>query len=137
MLLFKAYELIVPRDAKSLVVTDLNNDARPDFLIGRNNDPMMAYENHTNAGKILNVTLEGPAKNPTAIGAKVQVKLTNGKTQTAEMLGGSGYLSQSSSTLTFGLGKDNAPASITVRWPGGTSKDYTTGLDQPKVSLKP
>ena len=129
--------LIVPRDAKSLVVTDLNNDARPDFLIGRNNDPMMAYENHTDAGKILNVTLEGPAKNPTAIGAKVQVKLANGKTQTAEMLGGSGYLSQSSSTLTFGLGKDNAPASITVRWPDGTSKDYTTGLDQPKVTLKP
>ena len=129
--------LIVPKDAKSLVVTDLNGDARPDFLIGRNNDTMIAYENHTNAGKIINVTLQGRPKNPNAIGAQVQVKLANGKTQTAEVLGGSGYLSQSSHTLTFGLGEDATPASITVRWPNGTTKDYTTDLDQPKITLKP
>ena len=127
----------MPKDAKSLVVTDLNGDARPDFLIGRNNDTMMAYENHTNAGKIINVTLQGGPKNPSAIGAQVQVKLANGKTQTAEVLGGSGYLSQSSHTLTFGLGEDATPASITVRWPNGTTKDYTTNLDQPKITLKP
>ena len=129
--------LVVPGDATSLAVTDLNGDARPDLLIGRNNNTMMAFINHTQSGKTIMVRLQGPAKNPSAIGARVQVKTADGHTQTAEVLGGSGYLSQSSGTLTFGLGKESKPASITVRWPNGTEKEYTSGFDNAAITLAP
>ena len=128
--------LVVPGDAMSLAVTDLNGDARPDFLIGRNKDTMMAFENHTSAGKTVMVRLRGPAKNPTAIGARVTFK-TSGGTQTAEVHAGSGYLSQSTAALTFGLGDQSAPSSISVRWPDGTRKEYARGLDGPMITLEP
>lgn len=37
--------LLVPGDAKAVVVLDLDNDGRPDFLISRNNSPTLAYRN--------------------------------------------------------------------------------------------
>lgn len=129
--------VIVTGDAMSLAMTDLNGDARPDFLIGRNKDTMMAFENHTSAGKMIMVRLQGPAGNPTAIGARVTLKTANGAVQTAEMHSTSGYLSQSSPVLTFGLGGEEAPASITVRWPDGTSKTYTSDLEGPVITLTP
>ena len=129
--------IIVPGDATSVVVTDFNRDARPDFLFGRNNAAMMAFENRTNAGRTIMVALQGPAKNPSAIGARVQVKKADGSAQSAEVFGGSGYLSQSTGTLTFGLGAEAKPASISVRWPDGSEKTYTSGLDSPIISLAP
>ncbi len=129
--------LVVPEDAMSLALTDLNNDARPDFLIARNKGTMLAFENHTDAGKIIMVRLQGPASNPTAIGARVTVTTTRGKPQTSEVLAGSGYLSQSSPALSFGLGSASAPTSITVRWPDGNTKEYTQGLEDPSITLTP
>ncbi len=129
--------LIVPGDAMSLAVTDLNGDARPDFLIGRNQDTMMAFENHTSAGKTVMVHLQGPKKNPSAIGARVSLKASDGAVQTAEVFGGSGYLSQSTPALTFGLGQSETPISITVRWPDGQSKVYSSGLTGPVITLSP
>jgi len=37
--------LLVPGDAKAVVVLDLDNDGRPDFLVSRNNDTTLAYRN--------------------------------------------------------------------------------------------
>ncbi|MFT4641641.1 MAG: hypothetical protein ACI8T1_004984 [Verrucomicrobiales bacterium] len=129
--------LIVTGDAKGLAITDLNGDARPDFLISRNKDTMVAYENHTKAGKTVMVRLKGPPSNPSGIGARITLKTSDGASQTAEMLGGSGYLSQSTAALSFGLGQDAAPTSISVRWPNGTVKAYTSGFDRPNITLSP
>ncbi|MFT5406879.1 MAG: hypothetical protein ACI9DF_005747, partial [Verrucomicrobiales bacterium] len=129
--------LIVTGDAKGLAITDLNGDARPDFLISRNKDTMVAYENHTKAGKTVMVRLKGQPSNPSGIGARITLKTSDGASQTAEMLGGSGYLSQSTAALSFGLGQDAAPSSISVRWPNGTVKAYTSGFDRPNITLSP
>jgi len=37
--------LVVPGDAKALVVLDLDNDGWPDFLVSRNNDTTLAFRN--------------------------------------------------------------------------------------------
>ena len=37
--------LLVPGDAKAVVVLDLDNDGRPDFLVSRNNSPTLAFRN--------------------------------------------------------------------------------------------
>ena len=63
--------LVVPGDAKALVVLDLDRDGWPDFLVSRNNDTTLAFRNHGVAGrKSVRVSLRGPAGNPTAIGAQ-------------------------------------------------------------------
>jgi hypothetical protein len=89
--------------------------------MGLNDAPMSVFLAKPVAanGKIINVRLAGPRGNAQAIGACVTLVTPDGKSQTAEMYAGSGYLSQSPAILTFGLGKARAVDSITVRWPDG------------------
>jgi hypothetical protein len=66
------------------------------------------------------VRLAGHPGNPSAVGARVTVWLRDGTTQTAEICAGDGYLSQSSPTLTFGLGSSEVDR-IEVHWPDGAA----------------
>ncbi len=120
--------LMVPGDAKSLAVTDFNDDGWPDFAIGVNNGEMMAFENRgSGSNRIFTVRLEGKPGNPTGIGARVTVHLSNGTTQTAEVYAGGGYLSQSTPALTFGKGTTAEVEKVEVIWPDG--RVHTTEID--------
>jgi hypothetical protein len=112
--------LVVPGDAKSLTVADLNDDHRPDFVVGVNNGEVLAFENQSNKGSALVLRLSGAPGNPTAIGARVTVHMSNGMKQTADVAAGGGYLSQNGRELFFGLGESQAKQ-IAVRWPDGTT----------------
>jgi hypothetical protein len=68
--------------------------------------------------------LRGQAGNPTAIGARVTLVRADGLRQTAEVVAGSGYLSQQPATLWFGLGSDSEKASVEIRWPDGQSSTH-------------
>jgi hypothetical protein len=114
--------LIVPGDAKALVVLDLDHDGWPDFLVSRNNDEALAFRNNGVAGrKSVRIELHGPAGNPTAIGARIIVELADGTTQSSEVAAGSGYYSQSSAACFFGYPENNPPREIRVRWPSGAT----------------
>ena len=116
--------LVVPGDAKALAVLDLDGDGWPDFLVTRNNERMLAFANTGVAGRqSLRVVLRGPAGNPTAIGARITVVLTDGLQQTAEVAAGSGYLSQSTAACFFGFPDSNPPRVIRVRWPSGRTTE--------------
>jgi hypothetical protein len=112
--------LVVPGDAKSLTVTDLNDDQRPDFVVGVNNGEVLAFENQCEGGNPLVVRLSGAPGNLTAVGARVTVTMANGTKQTAEVTAGGGYLSQNGGEMFFGLGQSQ-PTQIEVRWPDGTA----------------
>lgn len=117
--------LIVPGDAKAVIVTDLNDDGWPDFLVSQNNDTLLAFQNHGHAGHHpLRVTLQGPPENPGAIGARVTVELTDDSIQTAEVSVGSGYYSQSSTACFFGYPDSILPKKIRVRWPNGSITEH-------------
>ena len=97
--------LIVPGDAKSVVINDLNGDDWPDVVVGVNNGDMLAFENQrVDGNRMALVRLDGRPGNPTAIGARVTVIRSDGRKQTAEVQAGGGYLSQQSPSLWFGLG---------------------------------
>jgi hypothetical protein len=111
--------LVVPGDAKGLATLDLDGDHRHDLLLGINNDRPAAFVNRASTGDhLLAVRLRAAAGNPTAVGARVTVRLAGGSEQTAEVYGGSGYLSQSTSNLAFGTAGEPVE-SITVTWPDG------------------
>ncbi len=119
--------LIVPGDAKGVTVIDLQNDGWPDFVVGINDGKVVAFENRGSAShRVLQVRLDGRKGNPTAVGARVTVQLDDGSTQTAEVHAGGGYLSQSPSTLRFGLGPLGA-RDVTVRWPDGETTTTPAG----------
>ncbi|MBI2946644.1 MAG: CRTAC1 family protein, partial [Verrucomicrobia bacterium] len=135
--------LMIPDDAKGLAVTDLNDDGWPDFLVGINNGEPRAFVNRgSQVNRLLAVRLRGKAGNPTAIGSRVTVRLADSSTRTAEVQAGSGYLSQSSAALAFGLGSTNQATQVQITWtdgskivnslvPGQTSVEFMQSVPQP------
>jgi len=119
----------VRHDAKALAVADLNQDGWPDLFVTRNNDVALTFLNHKQAGRnSFGVVLRGPAGNPTAVGAQLTLHLADKSTQTSEAAAGSGYFSQSSSTLFFGYFDASPPTHLTIRWPDGhkTEQKFTS-----------
>ncbi len=130
--------LVVPGDAKALVVLDLNHDGWPDFLLSRNNGTTQAYLNHPILDSYsLRITLKGPAGNPTGVGARITVELAAGSVQTAEIYAGSGYYSQSSPAVYIGYPETDPPRRITVRWPNGTLSTFTAPFPEYMLQLQP
>ena len=117
--------LVVPGDAKALAVLDLDHDGWPDFLITRNNSTTLAYRNQGIAGRhSLCVRLRGPAGNPAAVGARVELELADDSTQTGEIYAGSGYYTQSAADCFFGYPESNPPRKLRVRWPTGVTNNH-------------
>jgi hypothetical protein len=117
--------LIVPGDAKSVVVTDLNLDPWPDVVVGINDEKVVAFENQGVMGRrMATVRVRGRPGNPTGIGSRVTVIRSDGLRQTAEVQAGGGYLSQQSATLWFGLDSAAQIDAVEVRWPDGKTTRY-------------
>ena len=129
--------LVIPGDAKSLTTCDLDDNGWVDFVVGVNDDNLAAFLHQGNEeNRPFVVRLVGQVGNPTAIGARVTVRTSDGNQQTAEVYAGQGYLSQSSPSLMFGLGKQNRIDEIRVRWPDGEERNYRTERDQRMITLR-
>jgi len=117
--------LVVPGDAKALVVTDLNDDGWPDLVASRNDQPALAFRHQGRAGYHgFRVLLQGPAGNPTAVGARLMLTLADGSVQTGEVQAGGGYYSQSSPAVFFSYPAAALPRELTVTWPDGTTTHH-------------
>ncbi len=112
--------LVVAGDARSVVIADMNQDQRPDFVVGVNDGDALLFEHaKPGTGRWAAVRLRGRPGNPTGVGAKVTLRLDDGVEQTAEVQAGGGYLSQNTSTTYFGWDSARRVQSINVRWPDG------------------
>jgi hypothetical protein len=117
--------IVVRGDARALVVLDLDDDGRPDAVVSRSNDPVIAYRNEGRLGhRSLRIVLRGPAGNPAAIGGRVTLEHADGTAATAEVHAGSGLFSQSSAACFFGYPETNPPRAIRVRWPDGSATTH-------------
>ncbi|ACB73887.1 FG-GAP-like repeat-containing protein [Opitutus terrae] len=117
--------LIVPGDAKALVVLDLDADGWADFLVSRNNASTLAWHNSGVQGRrSFQVELKGPAGNPTAIGARVVLEQADGRRVEQEVQAGSGYYSQSGSGCFFGYSEARPPLRLIIHWPSGNSSEH-------------
>ncbi|MGI8602598.1 MAG: FG-GAP-like repeat-containing protein [Verrucomicrobiales bacterium] len=129
--------IVLPGDGRALVATDFEDDGCPDFVAAMNNGPAHTLKYAAPPGpRRLKVRLAGLKGNPTAIGSRVQVTCGSSPPMTAEVTAGAGYLSQQSSALIFGLGKETTAASVDVRWPDGTVSTHTAGKEQSALVIK-
>lgn len=130
--------LVAPRDAKALVVLDLDGDGWPDFVVSRNNDAALAFRNRGAPGRrSVGIRLRGPAGNPTAVGARITVELADGSARSAEVYAGSGYYSQSTAACFFGYADANPPRLVRVRWPGGAATAHPFPAGESSLLLAP
>ena len=134
--------LVVPHDATSLTLADVNRDSRLDFVVGANEGPnkqgggLQTFAcGERFADNLRMVRLVGMTGNPTAVGARVTFHLSDGTTQTDEVRAGSGYLSQSVPILVFGCPDGAHVSTITVRWPEGLDSRHAGVRNQRQYQI--
>ena len=103
-------------DGRAFSVTDFDDDGVPDLLIKNRLGPQVrAFENGIGtAAKWIAFDLVGTKGNRDAIGARVEL---DGRVQWLQA--GSGYLSQHSKRLHFGLGNHAQAKRVRILWPSG------------------
>ena len=122
--------VMAPAGSRAGVLFDLDNDGDLDLVTNDfNSAPQILVSNLAQVRDIhwLRVQLTGTASNRDGLGALVKVVTAHG-TYTRQHDGKSGYLSQSSLPLYFGLGDDTAVDRVEVLWPSGRNQVITQGI---------
>jgi hypothetical protein len=103
---------------------DFDNDGDVDILINNLDGPPTLLRNDTaNGNNWILIKCVGTRSNRSAIGTRVKVT-TEGHSQVADVMSGSGYYSQNDLRLHFGLGRAATVASLEVAWPSGVKETY-------------
>jgi enediyne biosynthesis protein E4 len=97
---------------------DIDHDGDLDLIVTANDGHPTLLRNDSPPAPSLRVRLVNARGNVSPIGATCVVETSGGK-QTAVVLGGGSYASQSEYTLHFGLGKDARADRVSVKWPSG------------------
>ena len=117
-------------DGRGLALSDWDHDGRVDLWIMNRTGPRLRFvrntletENHSVA-----IRLAGKNGNGAGIGARVEVILeADSPALIKTVRAGSGYLSQSSKWLHFGLGGEQQSRikTVKVQWPGGKLESFS------------
>jgi|GEM_PF-1822013 len=103
---------------------DYDRDGDPDlYVVNTGGQPNRLYRNDRSGNHWLHIDLRGTKSSWDAIGAKAVLYAGN-RRQLRYVDGGSGYFSQNSLTLEFGLGNDTIADSLKIIWPSGTTDLY-------------
>jgi len=119
---------------RSSAALDLDDDGDLDIVTNEWNDhPQVLNSNLSDKKRIhyLKIKLVGTVSNRDGLGAMVKVNVSTpegAKTYTRYHDGKSGYLSQSSMPLYFGLGDAARIWRIEVHWPSGKRQTLTEGI---------
>jgi len=112
--------IVAPGGCKALVVTDVDGNGSPDVIMSQNDDRPLVFLGTADGERYVRVRLRGPAGNISGVGAVVILTEADGSKQVREVTAGDAYLSQSSSSLWFGVGDDGfVGCRLDVRWSDG------------------
>ncbi len=112
-----------PIVGRGLAIGDYDNDGRVDILlVDSEGTPILLHNETPNAGHWLSCKLVGTKSNRDGIGALLTVEAGGQKLYRRCATDGS-YMSASDRRVHLGLGSATS-ATITVRWPSGTTTTY-------------
>ena len=109
-----------------VAAADVNRDGLIDLFQANsgNSDHNQLFLNQSqNQNHWIKLKLKGTESNAAAIGARVTIH-SNGTIQVDEVCAGSGYASQNSFLLHFGLASQEVVDLIEIKWPNGLEESY-------------
>jgi tetratricopeptide (TPR) repeat protein len=112
-------------DSRSFALADLDRDGRLEVVLKNRNAPQLRILHNSiqGIGDSISFRLKGVKSNRDAIGASITVE-TGTLRQTRYLQAGSGFLSQHSKELFFGIGRPEQSIRATIRWPSGLSQTF-------------
>jgi tetratricopeptide (TPR) repeat protein/peroxiredoxin len=111
-------------DGRAFALADFDQDGRQEVFLKNRNSPQLRLLKNVmeNLPPSIAFRLCGTKSNRDAIGAAVRVETESGR-QTRMLQAGSGFLSQHSKEVFFGLGEAKDPVRASIRWPSGLVQD--------------
>lgn len=112
-------------DGRSFALADFDHDGRQEIFLKNRNGPQLRVLKNVidDLPPSISFRLRGTKSNRDAIGTVVTVESETGShsrtLQVRSLQAGSGFLSQHSKDLFFGLGKAKGPVRASIRWPSG------------------
>ncbi|HXM23455.1 MAG TPA: tetratricopeptide repeat protein [Terriglobales bacterium] len=107
-------------DGRAFALADFDHDGRLEVFLKNRNGPQLRLLKNVmkDLAPSIAFRLRGVKSNRDAIGAAVTVETGLGR-QTRMLQAGSGFLSQHSKEVFFGLGEAKGPVRASIRWPSG------------------
>jgi Flp pilus assembly protein TadD/peroxiredoxin len=118
--------LDLDQDGRSFAVLDIDRDGDGDVVVmaARQSPQLRVFQNDfSSKAAALSIRLVGSASNRDAIGARVVVE-TDRMRRMKIVQAGSGFLSQHSKELVFGLGDSQRVVKLTIAWPSGATQTF-------------
>jgi len=121
-------------DGRAFAVIDYDGDGDPDLLLRQRNGPRLRVLRNVfrSGNRSLWLHLSARSGNRDAVGARVELE-TEGGPRVKEVQVGSGFLSQSTHWLCFGLGAEGTVRAARVRWPDGRIQPIQVGPGRYRV----
>jgi tetratricopeptide (TPR) repeat protein/thiol-disulfide isomerase/thioredoxin len=114
-----------PEDGRSFALADFDQDGRLEMFLKNRNAPQLRILKNVvkDLPPSIAFRLRGTRSNRDAIGAAVTLESEAGR-QTRFLQAGSGFLSQHSKEVFFGLGMVQGPVRASIRWPSGLVQNF-------------
>jgi tetratricopeptide (TPR) repeat protein len=111
-------------DGRSFALADLDHDGRLEIVLKSRTAPQIRLLKNVAQSLPPSIAfrLKGAKSHLDAIGAAVTIETTAGR-QTRMLQAGSGFLSQHSKEVFFGLGDAKGPVHASIRWPSGVVQE--------------
>ena len=113
-------------DGRAFALADFDHDGRQEVFLKNRNGPQLRLLKNVmeHLPPSIAFRLRGTKSNRDAIGATVTLETELGR-QTRSLQAGSGFLSQHSKDVFFGLGAAKSPVHASIRWPSGLLQRLT------------
>ena len=124
-------------DGRSFALADFDHDGRLEVILKNRNGPQVRLLKNMiqDLPPSIAFRLRGVKSNRDAIGAVVTLTTDAGR-QTKSLQAGSGFLSQHTKELFFGLGDAKGPIRASIRWPSGLVQELHDLLPNHRVLVE-
>ncbi len=110
----------LPRVGRGVGPCDYDNDGRMDLAVANSGEPTALLHNlSVTPNHWVRIELRGTKSNRDAVGAKVTLRLADGRRIVRHRKGGGSYLSAGDPRLLIGVGPATRVEGVEVRWPSG------------------
>lgn len=120
-----AVGLDFPDDSRAFALSDFDHDGRLELFLKNRTGPQLRILRNVmkGVGDSICFRLQGRESNRDAVGAEITVETERGR-QVKFIQAGSGFVSQHTKELFFGVGKTGPTVRAQVRWPNGRVQQF-------------